>query len=158
MGYLITAGQGFTNRPFGQIDAGVQLDPARPGSLPGFALTLGVAVGAGEFLARGSTVSTRVLAGIELPWAVAVPALGKNPVELVPAIQAGYQNAFGEDKRSGFTLRGAVGLRLLPGTGAFFFTIEPASFVLLSRPDALNDRGSSRFGTELGILKVGWRF
>lgn len=158
LGYLITPDRGFTNRPFVQADGGVQLGPARVGGPPALALTLGVAVGAGEFLGEGSTLSARVLGGVELPWALAVRSLGEHPIELVPAVQVGYQNAFGEDRRDGFTVRGAVGLRIFPGAGRFFFTFEPVSVVLLPRPDPPGKRDSSRVAAELGILKMGWRF
>ena len=158
LGYLITGGQGFSDRPFVQIDGGIQFGQATVGGPPSLALTVGAAVGAGEFLAEAGTYSLRMLGGVELPWAIDASVLGDRPVELVPAIQAGHQESYGEDERSGFTLRAALGLRLLPSSGTFFVTFEPAGFVLLPRPDPAMDEGSSRFAAELGVLKVGWRF
>lgn len=120
-------------------------------------MTLGAALGIGEVFGN-SLVSARALAGIELPFAVRVSYLGDSPVELVPSVQAGYGQAFSEDERSGFTLRGTVGLRLLPTASAFFFTFEPVSLVLLPTPDPSRDEGSSQLGVEFGLLKIGWRF
>ena len=157
VGFMVTGGDGFDDRAFVQLDGGAQFGRASVGAGPAIGLTLGTAVGASHFLG-GTNVSLRVLGGVELPWALDVTAFGDGPVELVPALQAGYLKAYDEDERSGFTLRATVGLRLLPGSSPFFFTFEPITFVLLPSPDPSKAQDRSRLAVELGLLKVGWRF
>jgi len=153
--FLVTAGEGILDRPMAQADAGVQFTRPEVGGPPAVALTFGVALGAGE-LGAANDVDLRFLGGVELP--IAVRAFGEKPVEIVPVIQAGYQSVREEDERSGFTMRGTVGLRLFPGGDTFFFTFEPLSAVLLAPADPDSDASSSRFAVEFGILKVGWLF
>ena len=155
--FMITGGDGFADRPVFHASGGVQLGQAVPGGPPTVAFTLGTALSVGEFLGP-SPIAVRVLGGIELPVALGAASGPAKPPELVPAIQAGYQNAFGEDRRSGFTLRAALGLRLLSRESGFYFTVEPVSLVLLPRPDPARDRGSERLAVELGLLKFGVRW
>lgn len=152
LGFLVTSGDTFGDRPVWQIDGGIQLGPARPGRPPALGFTVGVSVGAAEFLGP-TTTSTRVMGGIELPWALS------STLELVPAVQAGYLRAAEEDERSGFVSRWAIGIRILPRRQTFYFGFEPASLVTLPRPDdpVRGDPGA-RAALELGVLRFGWRF
>lgn len=134
----------------------MQFGRARPGGGPALGLTLGASVGAAEFLGP-STISLRILGGVELPFAVYEAWPGGAALELVPAIKIGYLRAFEEDERDGLTFRGAVGLRVLPGGGAFYFTFEPLALVALPSPGAGFSSGGSQLALELGVVKVGWR-
>lgn len=166
IGFLITGGESFTDRPFAQVDAGVQFGRARHGGSPALGVLVGAALGFGEILASDASASLRVMAGIEAPWAVA-PGGAAGPLELVPAVQVGLQKAWAEDERDGFTLRAGLGLRVPIGDGTGHITFEPVSFALLSptgRP-VLPETGGDvpldetpRAAFELGILKFGWRF
>jgi len=152
LGFLVTSGEGFGDRPVWEVAVGLQRRAARPGSGPALGLTLGAGVGAAEFL--GPThASFRVMAGIEGTWSL-------SPViELVPSFQAGYLEALEEDGRRGLVTRTGVGLRVLIPDRAFYFGFEPISLVTLprARPSLPTD-GGSRFAPELGILRFGWRF
>lgn len=152
IGFLITSGQTFGDRPVVQIDGGVQFGAATPGGPPRVGLTGGFTIGAARFLG-GTDTSIRFLAGAEFPWALS------RSIELAPAVQAGYLKAFDEDERHGFTSRVAVGIRVLPSRGAFYFGFEPIALVTLPLPDATaeGDPGS-RVAAEFGLLRFGWRF
>jgi len=158
IGFLITGSEGFADRPLFQVDGGLQFGRARPGGPPALGITLGASIESGEIFARTASISTRFLAGIELPWAIGGSATRRNAVEFVPAIQVGYQHAFEDDGRNGLTLRVAPGIRVLQSTRTMFLTFEPLSFVLLAAPAPAEDLGDDRFGVELGVLKFGWRF
>ena len=158
IGFLITGTEGFADRPLFQIDGGVQFGRAKPGGPPALGLTLGASIESGEIFARSASISTRFLAGIELPWAIGGSATRRNTVEFVPAVQVGYQHAFEDDGRDGLTFRVAPGIRVFPSRGTVFLTFEPISFVLLAAPPPAEDHGDDRFGWELGVLKFGWRF
>ena len=157
VGYLITDSPGFSDRPVFQVDGGLQFGPARPGESPRVALTVGIALGAGDFLGESASESYRLLAGVQVPVAVSGGFIGTSPVEIVPVVQAGYQRTYGQDDRAGFTGRTTIGLRLLPKSTAFFFTFEPVSLFLLAPPPADASDGS-RLALEIGIVKFGWRF
>lgn len=157
IGFLVTGAGGFADRPLFQTDGGVQLGRARPGGPPAVGLTLGTALASGELFAEGASVSLRVLGGVEFPWALGSGTRAQAPVELVPVFQMGYQIAFQDDRRRGFTARTALGLRIVPSRGTFFTTFEPFSLVWLPQPGRGRAAGS-RWGLEVGVLKVGWRF
>lgn len=158
IGFMITGAEGLLDRPLAQVDGGIQFGRARVGGPPSLALTVGVALGSGDFLGEDATTSMRLLMGVEVPFALAGGFVGEGPVELVPVVQVGYRTSYREASRSGFTARAALGLRLLPRETAFFLTLEPVSMTLLPSADESAGSSGGRFAVEVGVLKLGWRF
>lgn len=157
LAWVVTLGEGFGDHPLIQLDAGIQLGRARVGRPPPIALIVGAAVGVGEALGK-SNANVRIVGGIEVPFAVSMPALSASAIEVVPVLEAGYLKVIDEDEREGFILRGSVGMRFLFGGTAFYLTFEPFSAVLLPPPPAELDNGTANVAIELGILKLGARF
>ncbi len=154
--FLVTRGQGHSDRPVLEAGAAIVLVRAR-GGLPGVALLGSAAVGFGEIFAEAQSESLRLLAGVELPFRLRAPQPGRAPIELVPAIQAGRLTSNGEDERDGFTARAGMGLRV-PVAGRLALSFEPIALVVLPEPDDAPVGYGSRLAFELGFLRLGWRF
>jgi hypothetical protein len=156
--WMVTNGLDFGDRPVFQVDVGAQFGRARVGAGPALALTGGVALGVGKALGERQQESLRVMGGVELPIALAIPQIGDQPVELVPVVQAGYQTQLSGGDRVGFTMRVALGLRFLPAASSLYLTFEPVSLVLLFPSSVDPTASSSRQALEFGLIKFGWRF
>ncbi|MFQ5530753.1 MAG: hypothetical protein ACE5FP_10470 [Gemmatimonadota bacterium] len=159
LGYLVTGGDTFSDRPFVQIGGALELGRARAGAAPVLAVSVGLVAEFGDIFAASMTTSWRMLAGLEAAWVLAEGPDGGAPrAEFVPSIQAGYQTTVGQDERSGLTLRAGPGLRIpIASDGGMLLTFEPVSVVLLPAPDGpIADE--ARIAWELGILKLGFRF
>ena len=159
LGYLVTSGDSFSDRPFISFGGALEFGQARVGGPPALGVSAGIAGGFGDVFAASMSTSWRFLVGVEAAWALSDGVDGGVPgAELVPSVQAGFQTTGGQDGRSGLTVRAGPGIRIpLAPDGRTVLTFEPVSLVLLPAPEgALEDEG--RLAWELGVLKVGFRF
>lgn len=159
IGYLLTGGNTFSDRPLVQVGGALEFGQTRVGGPPVFGVTAGLVAEFGNVFAASMTTSWRFLAGVEAAWALTDGVDGAAPrAEFVPSIQVGYMTTGGQDERSGLTVRAGPGLRVpLAPDGRMLLTFEPVSIVLLPAPDGVIE-DEARVAWELGILKFGFRF
>ena len=166
-GFLVSFADGHADRPLAAVDLGYALIDPRPGGPPGLTLTGGVGVGFAEFFADTQSESFRVMAGVQVPWALATRGPDHHALQLVPHLQAGLLTSNGGDEREGFVLRAAVGLRVPMGSDGMHFTFEPVALVRLpdvefvpavGAPSTAFESPDPAWALELGVFKLGWRF
>ncbi len=144
IGWLLTAGEGYVDRPVVE-GAGAYRVLSGDGESPTVYATGSAAVSIGDAFAERTLWSFRFAAGSEILFPV-------GPVYLATFAQGGYLTSLKEDERHGVYGRFGAGVRI--ESGRLMYSVDPVSVTILPLADN-SGADASRLAIEVGVIRIG---